>query len=184
MNKKLEYRALGYITEEDTPGVISGVAMKYNTVASDRREIFMPGAFQGSEEIILNLQHNRSAPIARTSSEEAPLVLTDSPTQLEMRAKPLQSVQNGREAVEMVRAKILQGLSVEFRAVKESYKNGVRIIEKAVLFGIGLVDTPSYPGATVEARAKKPGIILADNSIQLAPNQKLIARLKKGKTWL
>ena len=32
-NKKLEYRALGYITEEDTPGVISGVAMIYGKEA-------------------------------------------------------------------------------------------------------------------------------------------------------
>ena len=112
------------------------------------------------------------------------MTLTDSPTQLEMRAKPLLSVQSGKEALELVKAKILQGLSVEFIATKQHYQNGVRIIEKAILSGIGLVDTPSYAGATVEARHKKQAIILGDNSIQISKSSIAIAKpRKRKKTW-
>ena len=51
----------------------------------------------------------------------------------------------GRDAATNVRAGVLKGLSVEFRSEKETVRNGpVRIIEKAALVGVGLVDYPSY----------------------------------------
>ena len=47
------------------------------------------------------------------------------------------------------------GFSVEFRAVKESRIDGdLRVIEDAILSGIGIVKSPSYDGARVEARRR------------------------------
>ena len=58
------------------------------------------------------------------------------------------------DAVENVRARILRGFSVEF-SVKESRKeDGVTIIEKARLPGIGLVDRPAYPKSRVQSRSE------------------------------
>ena len=53
-----------------------------------------------------------------------------------------------------IRAGKVTGLSVEFRAVKESREGDIRVVEDAVLAGVGIVRTPSYGGARVEARRR------------------------------
>ena len=52
----------------------------------------------------------------------------------------------------LVRSGVLRGLSIEFRAVAERIEAGVRVIERAVLRGVAVVDTPAYPASEVEAR--------------------------------
>ena len=46
------------------------------------------------------------------------------------------------------------GLSVEFRALRERREAGLRVIQEAVLSGIGIVRSPSYGASRVEARAR------------------------------
>ena len=46
------------------------------------------------------------------------------------------------------------GLSVEFRAMKERRDGALRVIEAAMLTGIGLVRSPSYEQSQVEARRR------------------------------
>ena len=60
----------------------------------------------------------------------------------------------GRDCAEELKGGILQGLSVEFTSVKETRRQGMRIIQKAILGGAGLVDTPAYGGARAELRGK------------------------------
>ena len=45
-----------------------------------------------------------------------------------------------------------KGLSIEFRAVRQTIVLGIRRISEAVLTGAGLVDEGSYASAVVEAR--------------------------------
>ena len=47
----------------------------------------------------------------------------------------------------------MRGLSVEFKAIRQSIVSGVRRIREAKLVAGGLVDDPSYTGAIVEVRA-------------------------------
>ena len=51
------------------------------------------------------------------------------------------------EALEMIRAGKLRGLSVEFRALAQDFQDGLREIKKAILGGLGLVDRPAYQGS-------------------------------------
>ena len=126
----LEVRAAGR--------TLTGEAVRYGQQATDRPERFEPGAFQPLGDVHLNLQHDRAIPIADGDR----LILTDTPQALEVRA----TLPDGA-ALTLVRRGALRGLSVEFRALDEHRdSNGVRVIEKARLEAIGLVDSGSYAG--------------------------------------
>jgi hypothetical protein len=55
----------------------------------------------------------------------------------------------GRDAVELIRTGVAEGLSVSFRSVKEREVRGVREVTEAVLLEVSVVDEPAYPGAKV-----------------------------------
>ena len=60
----------------------------------------------------------------------------------------------GRDAAALIRNGTLRGLSVEFRAERETFRDGLRVIQRARLTGAGLVDSPSY-AAPVEVRRQE-----------------------------
>ena len=133
---------------------LSGVVMPYAAVAALPWgcERFEAGAFGDVSAIdcVLNVQHDRARPIAR--SQGGGLILDDSTTALTMRAELLDT-RDGADAMLNVKGKILRGLSVEFMATRERMVGDLRIVEGAELRGIGLVDRPTYDMATVAARA-------------------------------
>ncbi len=133
--------------ERRGPGVLSGVLIPYEQRATDRAEQFERGALTWPDGgVILREQHNREAPITRFVPED---------TGAELRvAIPLPDTQRGRDAAALVRNGTLRGLSVEFRAERETFKDGLRVIQRARLTGAGLVDDPSYQ-SPVEVRAKR-----------------------------
>ena len=155
MAEELEYR---YSAVEIEGRELKGVVMKYGEISpahlnpTGHPEKFLPGSFDFGD-VILNVQHDRGRPIARTPDT---LFLVDSPESLTLRAD-VPETREGTDTLLLVKQRILRGLSVEFRAVKQRYEAGVRVIEKAVLSGIGLVDKAAYSGSTVEARAI-PGV--------------------------
>ena len=129
----------------ESPGRIVGTLMEYETRAGDRPEIFARGALSWPEGgIVLNEQHNRQAPIMRFLPEERDgKVVIDA---------ALPDTQRGRDAATMVRNGTFKGLSVEFRALAEGRKDGLREIRSAALSGAALVDSPSYGASQVELR--------------------------------
>ena len=125
--------------------------MRYGEIATGapRPEKFLPGAFKiPPDGVILNVQHDRNKPIARTPDT---LILTDTAESLELRAD-VPGTQEGTDTLTLVRNRILTGLSVEFRAVQEHFEAGVRVITEAVLSGVAVVDRSAYSGSVVEAR--------------------------------
>lgn len=117
---------------------LRGVALRYGEPARDRREMFQPGAFQPLGVVALNLQHDPFREIA--STDGGSLRVEDTPTELRIEA----DLREGSAELSLVRRRALRGLSVEFRAKAEHHDNGFRVIEKAALPGIGLVDSGSY----------------------------------------
>lgn len=130
-------------------GVIVGTAIRYGDRATfgDWSERFEPGSLRFSD-VIANLMHNRDKPVARTG---AGLTLTDGPNALEARIE-LPDTAPAREARELVTARILRGMSVEFRAKTERWEGRERIIVAADLTGIGLVDRPAYAESAIAQR--------------------------------
>lgn len=123
---------------------IEGVAIKYGDTASVRgmfSERIESGAFGKIGDVVLNVQHDRARPIARTDG--GGLELTDSADKLRVVAKPV-ATREGKDALLMVEHRVLRGFSVEFVAEDDAYDGALRIVKRARLLGIGLVDRPAY----------------------------------------
>lgn len=131
---------------------LSGVAVRYGDIAPGFSERFEAGAFGdvGAADVVLNVQHERGRAIARTGG--GGMVLEDGADALRM-AVSLPVTREADDTLALVRAGVLRGLSVEFRPIAEREEGGVRVIERAALSGMAVVDRPAYPASTVAARA-------------------------------
>ena len=125
---------------------LAGTAMPYGTIAPDFRERFEPGAFGEVGAVDLNLQHDPAVVVARAAS------LTDGPRELSVRA----TLPDGAAALALVKRGALRGFSVEFKATRERREAGVRVVERATLTGLALVDRPG-DGSACRARGRGRG---------------------------
>ena len=103
------------------------------------------------------MQHDMSMVIIKAGDYE----LLDGPHALEVRAElPERSA-----ALSLVQRKALSGFSIEFHSRAERREGGIKVIERAELTAIALVDRPSYPRSGAEVRmatwgALPPGFTL------------------------
>lgn len=101
------------------------------------------------DDTILNLQHDRSKPLARLGST---LRFVANAEAMELRAEIVKTP-SGDEALELINAKIIRGLSVEMVVKRDRWQHGetpLRIVEQAVMRGVSLVDRPAYPQSSVD----------------------------------
>ena len=110
-------------------------------------ERFEAGAFAPLPEVRLNLQHDPETIV----SEPNNIQFIDTEYRLEIRT----DLKPGSAALELVKRGALRGFSVEFYPRIEHRSNGIRVISKALLDAVGLVDRPAYTGSRVEVRAGK-----------------------------
>ena len=123
---------------------LTGTVLRYGDVSPEHRERFVPGALAPIRAVPLNLQHDSKTVLLEPGS----FVLSDTERALEVRAElPANSA-----ALQLVRRGALNGYSIEFHAQAERRESGVRVIERAELVAIALVDHPSYPASTAEVR--------------------------------
>ena len=155
----IEYR---YVEFDDSAGrTLLGTVVKYGDISTATPvggEQFLSGAFGDVSglDTILNMQHDRRRPLARTGG--GGLVLTDSDERLRIEAT-LPETRDGDDALELVEKGVLRGFSTEFISRQESDKNGVRSISQAALPAIGLVDRPAYADSVIaEIRQQGEGI--------------------------
>ena len=136
---------------ENGRGVV-GTAIVYNSETKlpwGTREKIMPGALVWDEEkTILNLQHQRQKPLAR-SGKNGTLKLIDSPSELKFEAEIVKTT-DGDNALALIGDNVIRGASIEFSVEKSDYDGELEIIRAGKLFGIGLVDIPQYEEAYVE----------------------------------
>ena len=138
---------------------LSGVAIRYGAIAVFPwgRERFEAGAFGDVSQldVILNSHHERARPLARTAG--GGLQLVDTETELTIRAD-LPETTESNDVLALVRSGVLRGLSIEFSAQDERLEEGdLRIVERAKLSAIGVVDRPMYETSTVQARRRRRG---------------------------
>lgn len=133
---------------------IEGLAVPYNRLSEDMggfRERIRPGAFDealtGSDEMIVDVEHDTGKLLARRSKGTAKFTSTADGVVVNFKVPP---TTNGRDALEDVRAKNLDGLSVGWlrtsvddRWVDEDGQV-VREILKAHLTAASLTYDPAY----------------------------------------
>ena len=123
---------------------LTGTAMAYGTISPSFQERFAAGAFGEVRAVDLNLQHDRGIVLARGAE------LTDSPEALRVSA----TLPEGSAALALVRRRAMRGFSIEFHARAERRESGIRVVERAELTGLALVDRPAYPASGAEVRAR------------------------------
>lgn len=146
MSDLVERRFVEFRADGDA---LTGVVVRYGDVAEfgDWRERFEPRSLE-YDDVVANLQHDRGRPVARIG---AGLTLADSEAALEARIVPPDTTY-GREARELVAAGILRGLSMEFRSLDERMEGRTRVVTRAELVGIGIVDRAAYRASEIAAR--------------------------------
>ena len=123
---------------------LSGTVLRYGDISDEHRERFLPGAFGPTPSAPINIQHDPTMIVL----DAGDYVLSDSERALEIRA----DLPAGSAALSLVKRGALNGFSVEFNARAERREGGIRVVERAYLVGIGLVDEPSYADSQAEVR--------------------------------
>ncbi|HMO09523.1 MAG TPA: HK97 family phage prohead protease [Paracoccaceae bacterium] len=79
-----------------------------------------------------------------------------------VQGRVLPGVARGREALELVQAGAIDGLSIGYRTVKaERDAAGARILTELELWEVSLVTFPMLPEARVAAKGDEPGAVLS-----------------------
>ena len=141
--------ALGEIRAEGRR--LSGIVMKYGDVSPSHRERFEPGALRMAESVHLDLHHDPERAVAWFPG--GGLAIENGRDSVTMRAE-LPPIPAADKAIAEIKAGRVDGLSVEFKAIRERRDAGIRVIEDALLSGIAIVKAPSYLGSRVEARRR------------------------------
>ena len=141
--------ALGEIRVEGRD--LSGIVVTYGEISPSHNERFEPGSIRMAASVHLDLFHDPERAIAWMPGGGLELRDEDGALRLSAIVAPVPA---GDRALAEVRDGAIAGLSIEFRAEKESRVEGVRVIEQCVLSGVGLVRSPSYTGSIVENRER------------------------------
>ncbi len=138
------------LTAVDAEGTFEGYASLFN-IEDLARDIVVPGAFRetlsrrGTGGIRMLFQHDPAEPIGIWEQ------LSEDARGLKVRGRLLLDVRRAREALSLMQAGALEGLSIGFRTEKgvRDARSGVRRLTKIDLWEISVVTFPMQPGALI-----------------------------------
>ena len=141
--------------------ILTGVVMRYGDqgspgdILSAHGERFLPGSLVRSADAdtFLDLEHDQTRVLVW---EGAGLTFEDTAEALLMRAE-LPRIPLADLALAGVRSGRRTGLSIEFRDAVQSLIDGVSVVSRALLVGVGLVARPVYAGSQVSLRSAQTG---------------------------
>ena len=155
--KKIYFRSK--IETEDKPMRLKGYAYRFGDegFADGMREEIMKGAFTRSiseeidSEIFMYQNHDPTKPLGKRGKN---LMIEEDDKGLRFEVN-LPDTSMGRDAYELVKSGIMDGMSVGMSDVKDKYDGDKRFITEARLDEVSLTQIPVYKQTSVEARSKK-----------------------------
>jgi uncharacterized protein len=138
-------------------GVFEGYASLFHREDMGH-DVILPGAFResllkrGAQAIKMLFQHNPAEPIGVWDE------IKEDARGLYVRGRLLPDVARAREILSLMKAGVLDGLSIGFKAVKakRDAKSGVRRLEKVDLWEISVVTFPMLNDARIETVKARP----------------------------
>jgi HK97 family phage prohead protease len=151
-------------------GVISARASVYGVVDS-YGDVVVNGAFsrtlrENGADIVVLYQHDPSNPIGRAR-------LTDKADGLHAEIRLELELQSARDAYTRVKGGLVDGVSIGFECVRESFKSGNRLIEDVNLWEISLVTFPACAPARVTG-VKNDGEVIEKLAERLAATNRAL----------
>jgi hypothetical protein len=162
-------------TIDETTGEFTGIASTYGGDPDSYLDIVDEGAFA------ITLSASKTRPLLWQHREPIGTVaLQDTKQGLIANGKLALGVQRASEALALLRAGAVQGLSIGFETVKSSYVGDVRHLEEVKLWEVSLTPFPANSNAIVTSvKALRPADILNyKNSITQSVNE--IRAILKG----
>jgi hypothetical protein len=151
--------AIGQVTLD---GLFEGYASLFGREDMSR-DVVLPGAFRdslstlGPAGIRMLWQHDPAQPIGVW------LRMYEDARGLYVRGRLATETARGREALALLRARALDGLSIGFRPVRARRdRTGVRRLERVDLWEVSVVTFPMQPGARVTHVRQAPRVALRD----------------------
>ena len=129
-------------------GNFQGLASVYGNVDLGG-DVVMPGAFTKTiqsrgGEVPLLFAHDMKQPIGLGK-------LTDTAAGLQIDGQLVLSVGKAKEAYDLLKARVLKGLSIGYDTIKSDVVNGIRRLQELKLFEVSLVTVPMNELATVSS---------------------------------
>lgn len=145
----METKALSLTLKADSQGVIEGYASRFGEVDKGG-DMIVRGAYSNTlatgRKVKMLWQHDPWQPIGVWDE------VAEDATGLMVRGRILSTVEKGREALALVEAGAVDGLSIGYRTVKsERASDGSRILQELDLWEVSLVTFPMQESARVDA---------------------------------
>lgn len=149
LDLEYKFQPLSLDAKAATEGVIEGYGAIFGNV-DQGGDLILPGAFTES------LASGRRVKMLREHCPEDVLGVWDKvgedDTGLRVKGQIVVSIQDGKDALELVKAGAIDGLSIGYRTIESDYNNaGVRILKKLELWEVSLVTFPMNVGATIDS---------------------------------
>lgn len=164
LSPKLEYKNSDYAFNKSDSNMICGYASVFGVV-DDQQDIVLQGAFGQSllahltnRKIALLWQHMSDKPIGVIEQ------LLEDEYGLYIKARILDDIRYGQEALSLIRSQAVCGLSIGFSPTKYHYRaDNVRVLEEVSLWEVSVVTFPANRFASVaqlEKQCKKTQLLI------------------------
>ncbi len=143
----MEHKGIQLEFKASENGTVEGYASRFNEV-DQGNDTVVKGAFSGSigrRKVKMLWQHNMAEPIGVWEA------MSEDENGLYVKGRVLDEVAKGREALALVRAGAVDGLSIGYKAMDYSYDKDIRILKQVDLFEVSLVTFPMQETARIDA---------------------------------
>jgi HK97 family phage prohead protease len=154
MSENIQFSAEFRLAEDSDGRTIAGIAVPYNQISYNvpnaGGERFAQGSLTKTAKDLMGSTRKKlkifKSHEHRTAIGYATLLNPDHAEGLWMEAR-IADTAEGNAALAEINEGVLDSFSIGFRAIKDTYEDGVRVIQEAALVEVSLVPLPAYDGA-------------------------------------